>query len=92
MCTHTHLFGEFAVLVNVSDLLAAEVGGGLCAGAAVDGRLGVAAVVVAVAGGRLALVHGVVLGRPLQRRVALGAPAKGTVQNTHTEVHTGTRQ
>lgn len=61
----THLLGQFAVLVDVSDLLATEVGGGLGAGAAVDGSLGVAAVVVAVAGRGLALVHGVVLGRPL---------------------------
>lgn len=64
---HTHLLGQFAVLVDVSYLVAAEVGGGLGAGAAVGGRLRVAAVVVAVARGGLALVHGVVFGGPLHR-------------------------
>lgn len=62
----------------MSHLLAAEVGGGLGAGAgaAVDGDVGVAAVVVAVARGGLALVHGVVLGGPLQGRQALGVPGE----------------
>lgn len=72
-CTHihTHLLCQFTVLIDVSHLVTAEVCGGLRAGAAEHGNLGVAAVVVAVAGGGLALVHGVVLGRPLQRREAL---------------------
>lgn len=72
----TNLLRQFAVLVDVSHLLAAEVGGGLGAGAAVDGDVGVAAVVVAVARGGLALVHGVVLGGPLQGRQALGVPGQ----------------
>lgn len=57
-------------------LLAAEVSGGLGAGAAVHGDVGVATVVVTVAGGGLTLIHGVILGRPLQRREALGMPAE----------------
>lgn len=72
----TNLLRQFAVLINVSHLLAAEVGGGLGAGAAVDGDVGVAAVVVAVARGGLALVHGVVLGGPLQGRQALAVPVE----------------
>lgn len=72
----TNLLRQFAVLVDVSHLLAAEVGGGLGAGAAVHGHVGVAAVVVAVARGGLALVHGVVLGGPLQGRQALGVPGE----------------
>ena len=59
------------MLIDVSHLFAAEVCGGLGTGAAEHRNLGVAAVVVAVSGGGLALVHGVVLGRPLQRREAL---------------------
>lgn len=69
-----HLFGQFTVLIDVSYLLAAEVSRGLGTGAAVDRRLRVAAVVVAVAGGRLALIHRVVLGRPLKRRETLSSP------------------
>lgn len=70
---HTHLLCQFTVLIDVSHLVTAEVCGGLRAGAAEHGDLGVAAVVVAVAGGGLTLVHGVVLGGPLQRREALDA-------------------
>lgn len=72
----TNLLRQFAVLVDVPHLLAAEVGGSLGAGAAVHGNVGVAAVVVAVARGGLALVHGVVLGGPLQGRQALGVPGE----------------
>lgn len=72
----TNLLRQFAVLVDVSHLLAAEVGGGLGAGAAVHGHVGVAAVVVAVARGGLALVHGVVLGGPLQGGQALAVPGE----------------
>ena len=63
--TQTHLLGQFTVLVNVSYLLAAKVSGGFSTGTAVDRSLRIAAVVVAVACGGLALIHGVVLGRPL---------------------------
>lgn len=78
----THLLCQFAILVDVTHLLAAEVGGGLSTGAAVHRNFRVAAVVVTVARGGLALVHGVVLGGPLQRWQALRMPA---------EHHTDTR-
>lgn len=61
----TNLPSQFAVLIDVSYLLAAEVSGGLSAGTAVHGSFRVAAVVVTVACGRFTLIHGVVLGRPL---------------------------
>lgn len=71
-----HLLRQFTVLIDVSYLLAAEVSGGLCAGAAVNRSFRIASVVVAVARCGLALIHGVVLGRPLQRREALCSPAE----------------
>lgn len=74
--TDANLLSEFTVFIDVPYLLTAEVSGGLSTGAAVHRDLGVAAVVVAVACGGLALVHGVVLGRPLQRREALYSPAE----------------
>lgn len=76
----THLLGQFTVLIDVSHLLAAEVRGGLRTGAAEHRHLGVAPVVVAVAGGGLTLVHGVVLGRPLQRREALDVPEENPTE------------
>lgn len=78
MTASSHLLGQFTVLVDVSYLLAAEVGGGLGAGAAVHGGFWVAAVVVAVAGCGLAFVHWVVFSRPLQGREALCSPEKTT--------------
>lgn len=74
--THTHLLGEFTVFIDVSYLLAAEVSGGLCAGTAVDRSFGVATVVVAIACGGLALIHGIVLGCPLQRWETFCSSAK----------------
>lgn len=73
--TSTHLFCQFAVLVDVSHFLAAEVGGCLGTSTAVHREFRIAAVVVTVARGGLTLVHGVILGRPLQRREALCMPA-----------------
>lgn len=81
--TLTHLLSQFTVLIDVSRLLAAEVRGGLSTGAAEDWNLGIAAVVVAVAGGGLALVHGVVLGGPLQRREALDVPGENPTETTN---------
>lgn len=63
--TQTYLLGQFAVLINVSYLLAAKVSGGFSAGTAVHRNLGIAAVVVAVACGGLTLIHWVVLSCPL---------------------------
>lgn len=71
------------MLIDVSYLFAAEVRGGLRTGAAEHRNLGVAAVVVAVAGGGLTLVHGVVLGGPLQRREALDVPGENPTHRNH---------
>ncbi len=83
--THTHLLGQFTVLIDVSNLLAAEVSGGLRTGTAVHWSFRIAAVVVAVACGGLTLIHGVVLGRPLQRWETLCSPAEQHT-HTHTEI------